>query len=367
MEKIIYKRLISHLSDNNLLANEQFGFRKNFTTTMATYALLNNIHSFLDKKWFVGGIFCDLQKAFDCVNHNILLEKMAYYGITGTAHKLIHSYLDNRYQRTKIKDKCLNTSFSSWELVKHGVPQGSVLGPLMFLIYINDLPFTLNKIATPVIFADDTSVVITNNNKTDFENALHQTMIEMSNWFQSNLLTLNYEKTYFLQFSATHKHKTKKQIVNVNSHITNTTSTKFLGLKIDSTLTWREHITELTPKINKACYAIRTLLFLNSPEILRMVYFSYCHSIISYGIIFWGNSYSSINIFKIQKRIIRIMTKSNKRDTCRPLFKKLRILPLPSQYIFSLLLFVVTNKNLCSLNSQIHGIYTRHSEDLHLP
>ena len=111
IEKIIYKRLISHLTDNNLLANEQFGFRKNFTTTMATYALLNNIPLFLDKKWFVGGIFCDLQKAFDCINHNILLEKMAYYGITGTAHKLMHSYLDSRYQRTKIKDKCLNTSF----------------------------------------------------------------------------------------------------------------------------------------------------------------------------------------------------------------------------------------------------------------
>ena len=181
---------MSYLTENNLLANEQFGFRKIFTTNMATYALLNNIPSALDKKWFVGGIFCDLQKAFDCVNHNILLEKMAYYGITGTAYKLMQSYLYGRYQRTKIKDKYLKTSFSSWELIKHGVPQGSVLGPLMFLIYINDLPITLNKIATSVIFADDTSIIITNNNKTDFENALQQTMIEMSIWFRSNLLTL---------------------------------------------------------------------------------------------------------------------------------------------------------------------------------
>ena len=112
-------------------------------------------------------------------------------------------------------------------------------------------------------------------------------------------------------------------------------------------------------------------MFLRSPEILRMVYFSYFHSIMSYGIIFWGNSYSSINIFRVQKRIIRIMTKSNKRDTCRPLFKKLGILPLPSQYIYiyiySLLLFVVTNKNLFSLNSQIHSIYTCHRDNLHLP
>ena len=98
-----------------------------------------------------------------------------------------------------------------------------------------------------------------------------------------------------------------------------------------------------------------------------MVYFSYFHSIMSYGIIFWGNSHSSVKVFKIQKRIIRIMTKSNKHDTCRPLFKKLGILPLPLQYIFSLLLFVVTNKKLFLLNSQIHSIHTRHSDNLHIP
>jgi len=138
--------------------------------------------------------------------------------------------------------------------------------------------------------ADDTSVIVTNNNKTDFENTLQQTLTEMSSWFRSNLLTLNYDKTYFIQFLITHKHEIQTQIVNFNPLINNTTSTRFLGLKIDSTLTWREHITELTAKINKACYVIRTLMFLRSPEILRMVYFSYFHSIMSYGIIFWGNS-----------------------------------------------------------------------------
>jgi hypothetical protein len=367
IEKIIYKWLISHLNENNILTKEQFGFKKISTTNMATYALLNNIQQSLDKKWLVGGIFCDLQKAFDCVNHNILLEKMEYYGITGTAHKLMQSYLDNRYQRTKIKGKSSNTSFLSWEPVKHGVPQGSVLGPLMFLIYINDFPKTINKVATAVIFADDTSIIIKNNNKIDFKNALQQTIIEMSNWFRSNLLTLNYDKTHFLQFLTTNRNEMQQQTVTSNLQITNINSTRFLGLKIDSTLTWRDHVIELTPKLNKACYVIRTLMFLRSPDILRMVYFSYFHSLVSYGIIFWGNSHSSINIFRIQKRIIRIMTNSNKHDTCRPLFKQLRILPLPSQYIFSLLLFVVTNKELFLLNSQIHNIHTRHSDNLHLP
>jgi len=176
-------------------------------------------------------------------------------------------------------------------------------------------------------------------------------MIEISSWFRSNLLNLNYDKTNFLQFLTKKQNEMQQQVVISNSIITNTKSTKLLGLIIDSTLSWKDHVTELTPKLNKACYVIRTLTFLRSPEILRMVYFSFFHSIMSYGIIFWGNSHHSINIFKIQKRIIRIMTNSNMRDTCRPLFNQLRILPLPSQYIYSLLLFVATNKKLFLFNS----------------
>ena len=136
IEKIISKRLYSYLNGNNILVDDQYGFRKQLSTEMATYTLLNNVLSSLDGRNLVGGLFCNLQKAFDCVNHEMLLAKMEFYGISGIANKLIRWYLENWYQRISMKDNKPNKLSSKWVHVKHGVSQGSVLGPLLFLIYI---------------------------------------------------------------------------------------------------------------------------------------------------------------------------------------------------------------------------------------
>jgi hypothetical protein len=195
----------------------------------------------------------------------------------------------------------LNRVTSSWELIRHGVPQGSILGPLLFLIYINDFPLTINKLAHLTLYVDDTSVIITNTSQESFQNNINLAMTEIGKWFRNNLLTLNCEMTHFVQFLTKNQNALKIQIVASNSIITNTNSTKFLGLVIDSTMSWKEHIIELTSKLNKACYAIRTLKSLMSPDVLRILYFSYFHTIMTYGIIFWANSHNSINIFRIQK------------------------------------------------------------------
>jgi len=154
-----------------------------------------------------------------------------------------------------------------------------------------------------------------------------------------------------------------------NSINSNINSTKFLGLIIDNSLSWKDHITAITYKLNKACYAIRLLKPFLTTNTLRMIYFSYAHSVLSYGIIFWGNSHAhhTNSIFKIQKRIIRIITNSSSRDTCRHLFKHLQILSLPSQYIFSLLVFVIKNRDFFQSNSEIHNLNTRYNWNLHLP
>jgi hypothetical protein len=142
---------------------------------------------------------------------------------------------------------------------------------------------------------------------------------------------------------------------------------KFLGLLIDETLSWKSHITHLSKRLGSACYALRAGTPDLLTDILKMVYYAYVHSLMSYGIIFWGNSSHSIEIFRIQKGVIRIITKSSNKASCHQLFKQMEILPLQSQYILSTLSFVIKNKNLYANNQNIHTINTRFNLELHLP
>jgi hypothetical protein len=303
--------------------------------------------SYVHKKiTMAGSIFCDLEKAFNSVNHDILLSKLLYYGISGKAKLLLESYLRNRYQKVQISNwYCNSHTVSIWTKIKYGVPQGSILGPLLFLVYINDLPKAVEHKAVPILFADDTIILFTRPSNIQTQSDLNLVFEQQNNWFKSNSLILNFDNTYFIRFTNKIKYSSDIQIKYERKQISIVHETKFLGLFINNNLSWKTHIECIKSKLSSACYATRSVKPYVTLNTSKMIYDSYFHSVMTYGLLFWRSSPDSIKIFRLQKKIIRIMTGCRSRDSCRKLFINLEILPLPSQYIFSLIIFMIRNKN----------------------
>jgi len=180
--------------------------------------------------------------------------------------------------------------------------QTSQLGPLLFLLYINDLPQITNKNSKIVLFADDTSMIITNPNPSNFEKSVNKIIQDINEWFNTNLLSLNLDKTHFTQFVTKNSSSIHFNIMCGNKKIANVYyNTKFLGLISDNTLSWRTHIDTIIPKLSSASFALRVVKPFLSQDSLKMVYYSYFHSVMTYGLIFWRNSHYSNIIFRLKK------------------------------------------------------------------
>jgi hypothetical protein len=218
-EKAIYIRLTEYLLNNKILSDSHYGFQKGLATENVIFKLINEILNCQNNKTKLGSVFCDLQKAFDTVNHDLLLDKLQYYGIRGKAKKLIESYLQKRYQRVQITTQSSsNKALSNWIKITQGVLQGSILGSLLFLIYIHDLPKIVEPTETPIIFANDTSIMMKSNNNVQLQSKLNIVMSQINEWFQDNLIALNLNKTYFIQFSneSTNNSNMQNKIKNAN-------------------------------------------------------------------------------------------------------------------------------------------------------
>jgi len=241
------------------------------------------------------------------------------------------------------------------------------LDPLFFLIYSNDLPKTVNDIAIPILFADDTAILITSPNISDFERKITTAFNLVQEWLNTNLLCINFNKTHFMQFTTINKPKLYLQSVHLNKQISIISNSKFLGIHINDTINWKNHIDYNLPKLSTACHAMRIIKPYMSLKTLKIVYHSTFNSFISYGLPFWGTSPHSKKIFRMQKRIVRIMMGCRRLASCRNLFKNLKILPLVSQCIFSITMFIIKCKHLFTVNSEIHNINTRQHLNLHQP
>ena len=275
----MYTRLYDFITNDNILSSHQYGFRPKGSTYMAINDLYCKITNDLDDKLHTVGIFLDLSKAFDTLSHNILLNKLNLYGIRGLANVWIQNYLSERKQHV-----VYNQKISTENNIVCGVPQGSFLGPLLFLLYINDLPLSSNS-SHFIIFADDTNILFSHKDPSRLEKVINIELNKISNWFKLNKLSLNIDKMNFMIFKNKHSNKPdlNYKIEIDDKNIEKVEITKFLGVLIDNNLSWKAHtmhISKIVSKYNGIIRKIRS--YLNKDSLLTLYntlvlpYLSYC-------------------------------------------------------------------------------------------
>jgi len=367
-EKIVFKRVMTFLENHSLISNCQYGFRPNYSTELAIHCLTNQIYEVLDKKQYQITVFCDLSKAFDTISHDILLQKLEVYGIRGPALAWFQSYLSNRKQYVYYQN-CI----SQYREIRYGVPQGSVLGPVLFLLYINDIARSSCKLNF-LLFADDTNVYMASKNLPELVSTMNNELIHLSNWIRANKLILNPTKTYYL-LSNQSNYKPNIDIKLDNVTLNRADEAKFLGITIDSRLLWKTHINDVKVKISKVAGILYKVRDLMNIRILKQLYLSLAYPHIVYCSAVWSgaNKTSLKSLEREQKRIIRIITYRSYNDHTGPIFKELELLKLPDIMLIQTGLFVFKSvKGLTpSINSFqriTHSIHTRGvHETLRLP
>ena len=352
-EKIACIRLSIFLENNKLLSDNQFGFRSNHSTVHPMLKFMNHVSNALNKKKHCIAIFCDLRKAFDTVDHEILFKKLERLGICGSTLKWFKSYLSERKQFVSI-DGVLSDLLE----ILIGVPQGSILGPILFLIYVNDLPEWSNLLA--LLFADDTTLLASDDNIDDLILHVNSEFKKIVTFFRAHKLSLHPEKTQFILFtnSTIVKQKNIPLVINMNNHTldnpglifpmkrisssSDTPAVKFLGIYFDPDLNFKIQIRNISSKISKSLFILRRAKTFLSEKALKTLYYSLIHCHLIYGIHIWSSTAQS-NLKELvlkQKNAIRIITSSKYNSHTSPLFKQSKILPFESLVMFFKLQFM---------------------------
>ena len=324
-EKLMYARLIGFFSKHNILYENQFGFQSNMSTEYAVNQVLNYIVNTLERNEFGVCIFLDFAKAFDTVNHEILLGKLEHYGIRGVALGWIRNYLTNRMQCTEIGD-----TQSELEMIKCGVPQGSVLGPLLFLIYINDI-INSSKLFNFTLFADDTSLYYSCKNTNNLENVVNTELAKISDWLSANRLSLNVAKSKLLYFTNKNRNSLKDIKIQINGEtLKEVADAKYLGVYMDNKLNWNVHTNHIKLRLSKGISMLAKIRHYVPESVRRSLYFTFINSHTGYNLLNWGTAPTNYieSVSAKTRKAIRLISFENKDEPALPLFRKHSILPL---------------------------------------
>lgn len=304
LEKMLINRLVNFLDRYNILYSMQYGFRNGSSTTVAITELVDKILEDTDSKKYVGALFLDLKKAFDTLNHGILLRKLENYGIRGVANNIIQSYLENRNQFVSYGGET-----SSLMRTTTGVPQGSNIGPLLFLIYVNDIN-KIGLIGTPRLFADDTALFYPHISPTTIITYMNEDLRILNDYFRDNLLSLNIDKTKYMMFRSPRKLlPSVPNLVMGSVIIERVNSFKYLGVYLDSTLSWDQHITKTAGKVSYLCGILKKVSSFVPRKALLMFYYAHIHSQLNYMVIVWGRACKSKlkKLQTLQNRCMKII------------------------------------------------------------